>query len=82
MSDKKVEIYSTESCHFCHMTKEFLTANNIPFTDYNVGKDTAKRAEMLEKSGQMGVPVTVIDNKDIVVGFDKPTLSKLLGVAA
>jgi len=77
---KKVEIYSTESCHFCHMAKDFFAENNIHFTDYNVGKDTAKRAEMIDKSGQMGVPVIVIDNKDIVVGFDKNALTKLLGV--
>ena len=77
---KKVEIYSTESCHFCHMTKEFLTANHIPFTDYNVGTDTAKRAEMIDKSGQMGVPVTIIDDKDVVIGFDRKVLSKLLDI--
>ena len=79
---KKVEIYSTESCHFCHMAKEFFTANNIAFTDYNVGSDTTKRSEMIDKSGQMGVPVIVIDDNDIVVGFDKDTLSRLLGVPA
>ena len=79
---KKVEIYSTESCHFCHMAKEFFTANNIAYTDYNVGKDIAKRTEMIEKTGQMGVPVIVIDDNDIVIGFDKPTLAKLLGVPA
>lgn len=79
---KKVEIYSTESCHFCHMAKEFFAANNIPFTDYNVGVDTAKRKEMIDKSGQMGVPVIVIDDKEIVVGFDKSTLTKLLDIPA
>jgi len=79
---KKVEIYSTESCHFCRMAKEFFAANNISFTDYNVGTDTTKRAEMIEKSGQMGVPVIVIDDKDIVVGFDKNALIKLLGIPA
>lgn len=75
---RKVEIYSTASCHFCHLAKEFFAANNIPFTDYNVGADTAKRAEMIKKSGQMGVPVIVIDNKDVVVGFDRNALTKLL----
>ncbi|MEK9171771.1 MAG: glutaredoxin domain-containing protein [Patescibacteria group bacterium] len=79
---KKVEIYSTESCHFCRMAKEFFAANHIPFTDYNVGTDTSKRAEMIEKSGQMGVPVIVIDGKEIVVGFDKDALIKLLGILA
>ncbi len=75
---KKVEIYSTASCHFCHMAKEFFTENKIPFTDYNVGTDIDKRREMINKSGQMGVPVIVIDGKDIVVGFDRESLSKLL----
>ncbi|MEX2014210.1 MAG: glutaredoxin domain-containing protein [Parcubacteria group bacterium] len=79
---KKVEIYSTESCHFCHMAKEFFAANNVAFTNYNVGADATKRAEMVEKTGQMGVPVIVIDDKDIVVGFDKNTLTKLLGLPA
>ncbi|MDO8729235.1 MAG: glutaredoxin domain-containing protein [bacterium] len=78
MNNKKVEIYSTESCHFCQMTKEFFIANNVPFTNYNVGIDTIKRKEMIEKSGQMGVPVIVIDDKDIVVGFDKNKLSEFL----
>ncbi|MDO8424198.1 MAG: glutaredoxin domain-containing protein [bacterium] len=77
---KKVEIYSTATCHFCHMAKDFFQENGIAFTDYNVGTDLAKRAEMLEKSGQMGVPVIVIDNKDVVVGFDQSKLSKLLEI--
>ena len=64
------------------MAKEFFAANNIPFTDYNVGVDTTKRAEMIEKSGQMGVPVIVIDDKNIIVGFDRDALAKLLGVPA
>ena len=79
---KKVEIYTTASCHFCHLAKEFFTANNIPFTDYNVGTDTTKRAEMVEKSGQMGVPVIIIDDQDVVIGFDQKTLTKLLGISA
>ena len=79
---KKVEIYSTPSCHFCHMAKEFFTANNVAFTDYNVASDTAKRAEMMERSGQLGVPVIVIDDKDLVIGFDQGKISQLLGVPA
>jgi len=77
---KKVEIYSTESCHFCHMAKEYFTEHNVPFTDYNVGTDTAKRAEMIEKSGQMGVPVIVVDDKDLIVGFNEKKLAELLGI--
>lgn len=78
----KVEIYTTENCHFCHMAKEFFKENGVAYTDYNVGTDTAKRTEMLEKSGQMGVPVIVIDDRDLIIGFNKPVLSKILGIGA
>ena len=76
----KVEIYSTTTCHFCHLAKDFFTAHNVPFTDYNIGVDTAKRAEAIQKSGQMGVPVIVVDGKDVVVGFDQDRLESLLGI--
>ena len=75
---KQVTIYSTPSCHFCHQTKEFFKENDIEFTDHNVAEDAEKRAEMVEKSGQMGVPVTDIDG-EIIVGFDK---NKLIGWCA
>ena len=78
---KKVEIYSTPSCHFCQMAKEFFTTHNVPFTNYDVASDTMRRAEMVEKSGQMGVPVIVIDDKDLIVGFDQKHISQLLGIA-
>ena len=55
---------------------------NIPFTNYNVGTDMAKRKEMMEKSGQLGVPVIIIDDNDMIIGFDKNKLSNLLGVSA
>jgi glutaredoxin-like YruB-family protein len=77
---KKVEIYSTANCHFCHMAKDYFTQNGIAFTDYNVGLDTEKRKEMLEKSGQMGVPVIIIDNKDVVIGFNQKALTSLLEI--
>jgi len=79
--DKPVTIYSTPTCHFCQMSKEFFKANNIPYTEYNVATDLEKRQEMIKKSGQMGVPVIFIGD-DLVVGFDKERLSSLLGVAA
>ncbi len=78
---KKVEIYSTPSCHFCHMAKEFFKEKGIEYTNYDVASDIAKRQEMMEISGQLGVPVIVIDNKDLVIGFDQAQVSKLLGVS-
>lgn len=77
---KKVEIYSTANCHFCHMAKEYFKANGVPFTDYNVGTDAEKRNEMLEISGQMGVPVIVVDRKDVVIGFNQKALMSLLDI--
>lgn len=77
--DKNITIYSTPTCHFCQMTKEFLTEHNIPYTEYNVAADMEKRQEMIEKSGQMGVPVITIGD-DLIVGFDKAKLSALVGV--
>ncbi len=63
-----ITIYSTPTCHFCHMAKEWLTANNVPFTDYNVQADIEKRQEMVEKSGGMAVPVFDIDG-EVIVGL-------------
>ncbi len=62
------------------MAKEFFTANNVEYTEYNVGTDIEKRKEMIEKSGQMGVPVIFVGD-DMTVGFDKTKLSSLLGIA-
>ena len=81
MDTKTVEIYSTESCHFCHMAKEWLGAKGIPFIDYNVGTDLEKRKEMVEMTGQMGVPVIKIGN-DVMVGFNEGKMASLLGVGA
>ena len=77
--DKNVLIYSTPTCHFCHAAKDFFTANNVAFQDFNVATDLEKRKEMVDMTGQMGVPVIRIDN-DVVIGFDKPKLSELLGI--
>ena len=76
---KKVTIYSTPTCHFCALAKEYFTANNVPFENYDVLADPVKRTEMLDKSGQMGVPVIVIDNK-VIIGFNKPAIAKELGL--
>ena len=75
----KVTIYSTPSCHFCHMAKDFFKEKNVEFEDRNVAEDQEKRKEMITKSGQMGVPVIVIGN-NIVVGFNKPKIVELLGI--
>ena len=76
---QNVTIYSTPSCHFCHMAKDFFKEKNIAFTDYDVASNQEKRKEMIEKSGQMGVPVIQIGN-DLIVGFNRPKLVELLGI--
>ncbi len=75
---KNVTVYSTPTCHFCHLAKDFFKANNVAYTEYDVASNLEKRKEMMEKSGQMGVPVITIDDQ-LIVGFDKPQISKMLG---
>ena len=79
--DKTVTIYSTPTCHFCNLAKEFFTANNVSYTEHNVAADMEKRQEMIDKSGQMGVPVILIGD-ELIVGFDKEKISAAVGVAA
>lgn len=78
--DKNVTIYTTPTCHFCQMSKEYFKANNVNYTEINVAADLEKRQEMIQKSGQMGVPVIMV-GEEITVGFDKKRLDSLLGLA-
>lgn len=78
---KTVTIYSTPTCTYCNAAKDFFKENGVEFQVFDVAADTAKRQEMIEKSGQMGVPVIMID-EELVVGFDKERLSELLEIKA
>ena len=73
----KVVIYSTPTCHYCDKAKEFFKENGIQYTEYNVKEDLARRKEMVDKSGQMGVPVILIDDL-VVTGFDAFALKTFL----
>ncbi|HSE34609.1 MAG TPA: glutaredoxin domain-containing protein [Candidatus Paceibacterota bacterium] len=77
---KKVAIYTTQTCGYCRMAKDYFKEHGIEYSEFDVGTDLEKRKEMIERSGQMGVPVITIDN-DFVVGFNKPKLGELLGIA-
>ncbi len=77
--DEKVKVYSTPSCPFCSRAKQFLKDNNIEFENIDVSADKAAGQEMIDKSGQMGVPVLDIEG-EIIVGFDKEKISKALGL--
>ncbi len=74
-----VTIYSTPVCHFCHAAKDFFKENNVDYTEYDVAADLDKRTEMIDMTGQMGVPVVRI-NDDVIIGFDEPKLKELLGL--
>ena len=82
---KNVTVYTTSACIYCKMTKEFFAEHNIEYTEKNVATDQAAAQEMIDKSGQMGVPVTLIsgDGKDeIIVGFDEERLTASLVASA
>jgi glutaredoxin-like YruB-family protein len=76
---KTVTIYSTPVCHYCHAAKDFFAENNITYTEFDVASDQAKRQEMIEMTGQMGVPVIRIAD-DVIVGFDEDKVKELLAV--
>ncbi|MFH2105192.1 MAG: glutaredoxin domain-containing protein [Parcubacteria group bacterium] len=75
----KVIVYSTPTCPYCTMAKDYLKDNKVSFTEKDVAADEAARNEMVEKSDQMGVPVIDVDG-EIVTGFDKEKLAKLLNL--
>jgi glutaredoxin 3 len=76
--DSQVTIYSTPTCHFCHAAKDFFQANGVAYQDFDVAADIAKRKEMVDMTGQMGVPVIKIGD-DVIVGFDEAKVKELLG---
>lgn len=76
---KSVKVYSTPTCPYCRIAKNFLKEKNIPFEEFDVSRDKNALIEMKEKSGQMGVPVIDIDGK-IIVGFNREAISKELGI--
>jgi glutaredoxin-like YruB-family protein len=77
---KQVTIYSTPTCTYCKHVKEFFKEHNVAYEEFDVATDKDKRAEMVDKSGQLGVPVTVIDDQ-VIVGYDESTLKQILNIA-
>ena len=74
----KVTIYSTPTCPYCDMAKKYLKEKGVEYTEIDVSTDQAKAKEMVDKSGQMGVPVLDI-NGTIIVGFDQKKIDEVLG---
>ena len=75
----KTIIYTTPTCVYCKMAKEYFKQKGIEYEEYNVASDLKAREEMLSKSRQMGVPVIDI-NGEIIVGFNRPAVDKALGL--
>jgi len=74
-----VKIYTTPTCVYCKMTKEFFKKNSVEYEERNVATDAVARDEMIQKSGQLGVPVIEVGGK-IIIGFDQPQLKEALGL--
>lgn len=77
---RRVKVYSTPSCPYCRMAKEYLKTKGIDYQDLDVSSDRDALREMLELTGQMGVPVIVIDD-EVIIGFDKDKIDSLLDIS-
>ena len=76
---KKVTVYSTPTCPYCVRVKQFLKENNVDFEDIDVSINQEKAEEMVQKSGQKGVPVIDIES-EIIIGFDRTKIASVLGL--
>lgn len=72
-----IKIYTTPTCGYCHQAKRFLDERGVHYTEYDVSRDRGAAEEMVNKTGQMGVPVIVVDS-EVIVGFDRGRLEQLL----
>lgn len=76
---KNVIIYTTPTCGFCHMAKAYFKQHDIKYEEKDVSQDIMAAQEMVDKSGQMGVPVIDVEG-DITIGFDRPKIDHILGI--
>lgn len=76
---KKIEIFSTPTCHFCSLAKDWFKEKGLTYTEYNVAADIDKRKEMVEMTGQLGVPVIRI-GEDVLIGYNPSKMSEILSV--
>ncbi len=74
-----VKIYTTPTCVYCKMAKDFFKKNNVSYGEFNVAEDAKAREEMVAVSHQLGVPVIKVDDQ-VIVGFDRNTLAQALGI--
>ncbi len=82
MSD--VTIYTTQTCGYCRAAKDFMDSQHVPYKEIDVGADREQAREMIEKSGQMGVPVIVVKgdgHEEVIVGYDQQRIAGALGIS-
>ena len=75
----KVIVFSTPTCSFCNAAKRYFKERNIRFTDVDVSRDQSAARDIMRRTGQMGVPVILINNKPII-GFDRPKINQMLNL--
>ena len=73
----KVKVYTTPTCPYCEMAKQYFKSKNIDYEEVDVSSYIEAAREMIEKTGQMGVPVIEIGN-NIIIGFNKPAIERAL----
>jgi glutaredoxin-like YruB-family protein len=78
-SQPKVIVFSTPTCTFCNQAKRYFREKNIRFTDVDISRDQSAARDILKKTGQMGVPVILINNRPIV-GFDRNKINQMLNI--
>ena len=74
-----IKIYSTPTCPYCKMAKQYISSKGVSYQDFDVSGDAEAREEMVKISGQMGVPVIIIDG-EIIIGFDRSRIDELLNI--
>lgn len=75
----QIKIYTTPNCGYCYMAKEYFKKHRLAYEEYDVFRDMARRREMVQSSGQLGVPVINI-NGQVVVGFNRAKINELLNI--
>lgn len=79
MNHPKVIIFTTPTCSFCNAAKRYFREKNIRFTEVDVSRDQKAAMDMYRRTGQMGVPVILINNRPIV-GFDVNKINQMLNI--
>ena len=78
--DKKIEVYTSPTCHYCVDLKKFLDEKGVEYIEYDVTADEEKRKELVERSQQVGVPIMFINDSEMIDGFDKEKITASLGL--